>query len=171
MANRGSKVNAEHTTACHENKGKTMSHTPGPWAINYNGTIGHIKSLAKHPRGMTPTVARFDGQLIAQSIEEDESKANANLMAASPDLLKACKDVLAALEKATQKTGEILWLDHVLPGVHESAMERLQNVIDDAEGRSKACLDCGEKFVGPTELCDACLDERDRIDEVEKARG
>lgn len=52
------------------------------------------------------------------------------------DLLKACKDVLAALEKATQETGEILWLDHALPGVHESAMERLQNVIDDAEGRA-----------------------------------
>lgn len=57
------------------------------------------------------------------------------LMAEKNKLLAACKDVLAALQKATQETGEILWLDHALPGVHESAMERLQNVIDDAEGR------------------------------------
>jgi len=65
----------------------------------------------------------------------DNRYVNATAIAALPDLLKACKDVLAALEKATEETGEILWLDNALPGVHESAMERLQNVIDDAEGR------------------------------------
>ncbi len=114
-----------------------VSHTPGPWAINYNGTIGHIKSLAEHPQGMTPTVARFDGNLIAQTIAEHEAIANANLMAASPDLLTACKAVMAAMEKELEESGEILWLDSpfVLPGVHESAIERLRNVIDQAEGR------------------------------------
>ena len=69
---------------------------------------------------------------IPEELHDDPSE---HLAKASPDLLKACKDVLAALQKSTQETGEILWLDHVLPGVHESAMERLQNVIDDAEGR------------------------------------
>ncbi len=136
-----------------------MSHTPGPWKRNY--------------RRITPVGGPSDGTGDICHVYGDETieTMNANLIAASPDLLRACKDVLAALEKATQETGEILWLDHVLPGVHESAMERLQNVIDDAEGRSKTCLDCGEKFVGPTELCDACLDERDGIDEIEKTRG
>lgn len=112
-----------------------MSHTPGPWIANYNGSLGHIKSIAEHPLGMTPTVARFDPHLTATTVTTEQMNANAALICAAPDLLKACKDVLAALQKATQETGEILWLDHVLPGVHESAMERLQNVIDDAEGR------------------------------------
>jgi hypothetical protein len=53
------------------------------------------------------------------------------LTAAESDAIKACKDVLAALQKSTAETGEILWLDHVLPGVHESAIERLKSVIED----------------------------------------
>jgi hypothetical protein len=66
---------------------------------------------------------------------DDYGKANCHLMASAPDLLKACRDVLAALQKSTQETGEILWLDHVLPGVHDSAMGRLQDVIAQAEGQ------------------------------------
>jgi len=93
------------------------------------------------------------------------------LAAEKEQLLKACKDVLAALEKATQETGEILWLHNTLPGVHESAMERLQNVIDDAEGKSETCFDCGEKFSSSTGICDRCHDERDRIDEAKKTIG
>lgn len=55
---------------------------------------------------------------------------------AAQSMLAACKAVYAALDKATMETGEILWLDGVLPGVHETALERLMNVIDDAEGRN-----------------------------------
>jgi hypothetical protein len=67
----------------------------------------------------------------------EEYEANANLIAAAPDLLKACNAVMAAMEKELEESGEILWLDppFVLPGVHESAIERLRNVIDQAEGR------------------------------------
>ena len=68
------------------------SYTPGPWEVNYGNTIGHIKSVAEHPKGMTPTVCRFDRELIAAvTISEDEALANANLIAAAPDLLEACK--------------------------------------------------------------------------------
>lgn len=43
----------------------------------------------------------------------------------------ACEAVLASLEKLAAD-GEIIWLDppHVLPGVHESAIERLKSVIE-----------------------------------------
>lgn len=51
-------------------------------------------------------------------------------------LLAGCKAVLASLEKLASD-GEIIWLDppHVMSGVHESAIERLKNVIAQAEGR------------------------------------
>jgi hypothetical protein len=70
-----------------------------------------------------------------RDVPEAEQQATVNAVLSVPDLVKACKDVLTALQKSTQETGEILWLDHVLPGVHESAMERLQEVIAQAEGR------------------------------------
>ncbi len=37
--------------------------------------------------------------------------------------------------------------------------------------QQKTCLDCNGPVEGVTELCDACHDERDRIDEIEKANG
>jgi hypothetical protein len=150
-----------------------MSHTPGPWKKDGAGTSGHVKAIINDGKRATPTVCKYDrdNSGCAVSITDEEIQANGYLLAASPDLLKACKDVLAALEKSTQETGEILWLDHVLPSVHESAMERLQNVIDDAEGKSETCFDCSEKFDVSTGICDHCREERDRIDEAEKAGG
>ena len=65
-----------------------MKHTPGPWAIDFNGTIGHIKSVAQahsnadHHR--TPTVARYD--VITHSLTEAEKKANGLLIAAAPEM-------------------------------------------------------------------------------------
>ena len=114
---------------------------------------------------------RFMREYGMQIPEELNDEPSEHLAKTSPDLLKACKDVLAALEESTQETGEILRLEHVLPGVHESAMERLKNVIARSEGRQETCFDCGEKFDGATGICDLCHDERDRIDEVEKTRG
>lgn len=47
------------------------------------------------------------------------------------DLEAACRAVLDSLEKLATD-GEIIWLDppHVLPGVHESAIERLKSVLE-----------------------------------------
>jgi hypothetical protein len=107
-------------------------HTPGPWVVDYEGSIGHVKSVAERPDYFTPTVARYDTGAV--SIGPDEKQANARLIAAAPDLLEACKAALAAIRSACQD-GSIIWLDppYVLPGVHESAAERLQNVIEQAE--------------------------------------
>ena len=43
----------------------------------------------------------------------------------------ACKAVLDSLEKLAAD-GEIIWIDppHVLPGVHESAIERMKSVLE-----------------------------------------
>ncbi len=59
-----------------------------------------------------------------------------HLAAAAPDLLEACKLVKAALERA-QADGWLLWLhDMEHCAIHETASERLENVIAKAERRS-----------------------------------
>lgn len=68
--------------------------TPGPWEIDYNETVGHIKSLAD-PERHTPTVARydiwFDGRVsdnFAESMgyTKDREKANGVFIAQSREM-------------------------------------------------------------------------------------
>jgi hypothetical protein len=70
-----------------------MKHTQGPWRIGK--TYGSVVCDTPIPemRG-SDDVEGYGGHLIAESI----TKANANLIAAAPDLLEALKDALCALE-------------------------------------------------------------------------
>ena len=63
-----------------------MKHTPGPWEV--------IQPDKNHPsRAM---VAACNGGVDIYNVPlTEETKANARLIAASPDLLAACKDALA----------------------------------------------------------------------------
>ena len=65
-------------------------------------------------------------------------KANANLIAAAPDLLNACRAAFDSIMKHCAETGDVIWIGppHQLPFVHESVRERLRNVIAQAEGRA-----------------------------------
>jgi len=87
----------------------------------------------------------MDGHLIGYVLHEPANKeqqrideANARLIAAAPELLNACKAVLAALENADLQ-GAVLWIEppYQAPAVHESAQERLQAVIEKATGESE----------------------------------
>lgn len=75
------------------------AHTPGPWEVDYHSTIGHIKALLNPGDFKTPTVARFDAELVAHSLSEEERYANAHLIAAAPELLGMVKSLLACLEQ------------------------------------------------------------------------
>ena len=80
-----------------------MNHTPGPWAKDYNGSVGHIKSLweghgfINEKYRKTPTVARYD--VLSIEMSKDEQEANARLIAASPDLLDALELILSAEDR------------------------------------------------------------------------
>jgi len=84
-----------------------MKHTPGPWVKDYNGTIGHIKSLGME-KG-TPIVCVYSGIHIALSISKEESEANAYLITAAPELLEVCKEMVSAWEQyAENADGDLL---------------------------------------------------------------
>jgi len=76
---------------------------------------------------------REHGMQIPEELNDEPSE---HLVKAAPDLLNACRAVLASLERVASD-GEIIWLDppHCMSGVHESAIERLKNVIAQAEGQ------------------------------------
>lgn len=72
-------------------------HSPGPWVVDYGGTLGHIKSVpadAKSGITPTPTVCRYDSEFRADSISDEQAAANARLIAAAPDLLEALQRAL-----------------------------------------------------------------------------
>lgn len=98
-------------------------HTPGPWYVHLErhaaGTTPHVTTSKKiglwdHP------VCTFNGTKYQS---EAETKANARLIAAAPDLLAACKRMSEWLKQ------------HRLPEIQGIACDIFQ-AIDKAEGNA-----------------------------------
>jgi len=102
-----------------------INHTPGPW-ITFIRTFG--------PEVITDNEA---GKRLAslhwatcRDIDENESIANARLIAAAPELLEACKLALGQLEGVNPTSG-----------VHSSSLSAdiriIKEAISKAEGKNK----------------------------------
>ena len=65
----------------------SAKHTPGPWLIRSDATGTHIEIRHPRPYGW----AQLD---LAKIAPAEECEANADLIAAAPDLLAACQAVL-----------------------------------------------------------------------------
>ena len=68
-------------------------HTAGPW-INKETAGGHNTEIYTETGGSTIA-------LTYHACSYEENAANANLIAAAPDLLEACKAMIACLEDLT----------------------------------------------------------------------
>ena len=96
-------------------------HTPGPWITSAkNGRV--VVALNDRTNEKVATAASTGNPPVAW--------ANAQLIALAPELLQACRDVLDAIEQA-DLGGEVLWIKRGSP-IHESASDRLQDVIERA---------------------------------------
>ncbi len=75
-------------------------HTPGPWAIEDQGHLG----ISIHPAGRVATELDATCQVDcgAWDCGIKEGRANARLIAAAPDLLKACTAFVIAWDKSHQ---------------------------------------------------------------------
>lgn len=71
-----------------------MKHTPGPWARNVS---------TKYPIYAESDHRKIGFALTGNGVSEEEAMANLSLMAAAPDLLKACQAAQLAL-RATSKS-------------------------------------------------------------------
>jgi hypothetical protein len=65
-----------------------MSHTPGPWRVGRNGAV--VADVPIPEMQGSDEVEYYGGHLVAESI----TPSNAQLIAAAPDLLQACRDTM-----------------------------------------------------------------------------
>ena len=102
-------------------KEKQAKHTPGPWEAC--GQDGCIRIRATDVDGTTVYPAAING-----NADDDEygptTRANAELIAAAPDLLAACRVALQAIEDA----------HHGVSTADQEAM--IEQVIAEAEGNA-----------------------------------
>jgi hypothetical protein len=107
-------------------------HTPGPWKISkYINYIGF--SVWAADRGC---IAERWYDKTQDKPYGDELNANAQLISAAPDLLRACKIALETIEN-TDMNGVVLWVSppYQLDCVHESVSDLLSEAIAKAEGK------------------------------------
>lgn len=90
-----------------------MTHTPGPWAYwSDKDNVGSIGGFFIAPLGKLPTFAHIYNY-------PGKTEANAQLIAAAPDLLEALKEAIATAKSAA-----------MLPLVYE----KWEQVIQKAQG-------------------------------------
>ncbi len=73
-----------------------VKHTPGPWIeVPQNGSGPMIARSYATGKQMNPTGLRLVCHVLQRGSSFDEDKANASLIAAAPDLLKALETLLS----------------------------------------------------------------------------
>lgn len=98
------------------------AHTPGPWVVTsgYNGrtTVAMVRS----PDRTVCVEAATD----AQPPGFDATDANARLIAAAPELLKALKEAVAVARVARDRHGRSLWVPAA-----EAAIAKAEGVAEE----------------------------------------
>ncbi len=103
------------------------SFTPGPWtnggAAKINLTFDSEANI--FPPSAGPGEYQYGGPVAVVSVSEDAGgEANANLIAAAPDLLAVCEMVVARMH------------DNVYPGVRAAAIAALAKATGDQSCKS-----------------------------------
>lgn len=76
----------------------SAAHTPGPWSIGApaNG-VSRIYASGRHPDGSGATLIICD--LWRSALPDRDAEANARLIAAAPDLLFACRELVGEFDR------------------------------------------------------------------------
>ena len=76
-----------------------MSHTPGPWGYHEFGIqLGKGRFYIDQQNGIHGIAAIIPLETASAALSPEEHEANARLIAAAPDLLAACEEMLAAID-------------------------------------------------------------------------
>ena len=100
-------------------------HTPGPWLIAEDLFICVDVGV-----GSYADICQVVGNFDAENIESGSAFANANLIAAAPDLLAALIDVLNRIDSSDE-----WWMDCPDRGGFDA--ESIRFIIDKARGEEK----------------------------------
>jgi hypothetical protein len=97
------------------------THTPAPWAIHKSKFTFAIQSTAEPHAGLIAHVYA-KGEPSADEVgfsRPEEAEANAKLIAAAPDLLRAAKDVVKAWENG-DLAAAVRWLSATVAEAEKS---------------------------------------------------
>ena len=111
-----------------------MKHTKGPWSKDYNGTIGHIKTLCD-PEKHTKTVIKYRYNLCEEILTEDEIEANARLISCAPEMMEALIEnytTYEVLKEIFEKQNPNLW--GMIQGSFLNTPEKTKDIIEKATG-------------------------------------
>lgn len=103
-----------------------MSFTPGPWGIKHTERVSYVFSNTK--------IADVYSAVFRDT---ENQHANANLMAAAPELLEACEIVLEYLTRLETGTDESDPLREVRRRYHAPLRAKLEPAIAKALGSAK----------------------------------
>ena len=104
---------------------RDTQHTPGPWTIDSEGNL----------YGNIGIIRPYIGNLC-DDYNDEQSKANARLIAAAPELLAALKCALADLEGSLQAHEQMDRLAHDWDA-HKQSIDEASAAIAKAEGRAE----------------------------------
>lgn len=119
-----------------------MSHTPGPWTLDkcYNAHYRDAKE-GTYERYQTSFTVRaqakqdFVADIILDS-DREMANANANLIAAAPELLEACKELIAVQTQFDKYTGCGMPGNDYYSNEFMRAVKLARAAIAKAEGRT-----------------------------------
>jgi hypothetical protein len=103
-------------------------HTPGPWHVNGDCWVGFDRNNAEAGGYQFCAVAHVMERIGCLD-------ANARLIAAAPDLLAACKDLMPHAERAIKTLNEQM-IGSLYPSINTATLERARAAIAKAEGKS-----------------------------------
>ena len=92
-----------------------MKHTPKPWEVD--SKTGDIR----HKGTRVGIVYGIDAD--PWDVDEEECRGNARLIAAAPDLLEVCKDLLPGLEALSTLGVENIHLKHLKAAIAKAEEE------------------------------------------------
>ncbi|MEY0819408.1 hypothetical protein AB7201_06150 [Providencia rettgeri] len=97
--------------------------TPGPWVIDEWSMTG-INSESKHV-----ALVNYSHHGLPNDVYGDEHEANANLIAAAPELLESLRELVSAMERYEIDVGESA------PVKHREMMNKANSAIAKALGQ------------------------------------
>ncbi len=116
-------------------------HTPGPWRCSVGSDLVRIKRIGELEVKAVKYASETDipvALVVKYSAEPSESDANARLIAAAPDLLEACKEIVGMLDRGdlvrpTGGDGDPDWVLRMMKFVPR--IKKLSDAVNKAEGK------------------------------------
>jgi hypothetical protein len=110
-------------------RNETVKHTPGPWTWKYDSTGNGIDLEGPQPAGdYRGNVCYIRHSEHIKGTTRAEAEANANLIAAAPDLLAAAAEMVDSWDRSLETTPAILFAARI---------DRLSAAIAKAKGGAR----------------------------------